>query len=135
MAWLSKYQPYLLSILRIVAGLLFLEHGMQKVFHFPPMPPQMMGQMPPSVVTLILIAGLIELVGGALVTLGLFARIAAFICSGEMAFAYWLGHVGRSHSLFPAVNGGDAAILFCFAFLYIAAAGPGPWAVSRSASL
>jgi len=135
MAWLSRHQPQLLSILRIVAGLLFLEHGMQKLFHFPPMPPQMMGALPPSVVTLLMVAGVIELVGGVLVTLGLFTRIAAFICSGEMAVAYWLGHVGRSHSMFPSVNGGDAAILFCFAFLYIAAAGPGPWALSRSAKL
>jgi len=135
MAWLSKYQPQLLSILRIVAGLLFLEHGMQKILHFPPMPPQMMAPMPPSVVTLLMIAGAIELVGGALVTIGLFSRIAAFICSGEMAFAYWLGHVGRSHSLYPSVNGGDAAILFCFVFLFIAAAGPGPWSVSRSGKL
>ncbi len=136
MAWLAKYQPQLHSILRIVAGLLFLEHGMQKIFHFPPIPPQMaMGPMPPSVVTLLMVAGIIELVGGALITVGLFTRIAAFICAGEMAFAYWLGHVGRSHSLFPAVNGGDAAVLFCFVFLYIAAAGPGPWALSRSGKI
>jgi putative oxidoreductase len=135
MSWLSKYQPQLHSILRIVAGLLFLEHGMQKLLHFPPMAPQMVSGLPPSVVTLLMIAGCIELIGGTLITIGLFTRIAAFICSGEMAFAYWLGHVGRSHSLFPAVNGGDAAILFCFVFLFLAAAGPGPLAVSRSAKL
>ncbi len=131
MAWLSKYEPQLLIILRIVAGLLFLEHGMQKILHFPPLLPQMTGAMPPSVVTLLLVAGVIELIGGVLIIIGLFTRFAAFICSGEMAVAYWLGHVGRSHSLFPAVNGGDAAILFCFVFLFLAAAGPGSWAVRR----
>lgn len=132
MGWLSKYQSQLLSILRIVAGLLFLEHGMQKILHFPPMPPSMMMAVPANVLPIIMTAGIIELVGGALITVGVFTRLAAFIGSGETAFAYWLGHFGRSHSFFPAVNGGDAAILFCFVFLFIAAAGPGPWAMSRS---
>jgi putative oxidoreductase len=134
MAWLSRYQPQLLSILRIVAGLLFLEHGMQKLFHFPPLPAAMMAAIPPKMMPVILAAGAIELVGGALITIGLFTRLAAFICSGEMAIAYWIAHVPRG-GLFPAVNGGDAAILFCFVFLYIAAAGPGPWAVSKSARI
>jgi putative oxidoreductase len=129
MAWLSKYEPQLLSILRIMAGLLFLEHGMQKILHFPPMTMA----VPPGMMPIILTAGTIELIGGALITLGLFTRVAAFICSGEMAFAYFLGHA--PHSPFPAVNEGDAAILFCFVFLFIAAAGPGPWAVSRSAKI
>jgi putative oxidoreductase len=131
MAWLSKYQPQLLSILRIVAGLLFLEHGMQKLLHFPPMPAAMLAAIPPKMMPVILVAGTIELVGGALITIGLFTRIAAFICSGEMAIAYWIAHVPRG-GFFPAVNGGDAAILFCFVFLFIAAAGPGPLALSRS---
>jgi putative oxidoreductase len=134
MAWLSKYQPQLLSVLRIVAGLLFLEHGMQKLLHFPPMPAAMMAAIPPGMMPVILAAGVIELVGGALVTIGLFTRLAAFICSGEMAIAYWIAHVPRG-GLFPTVNGGDAAILFCFIFLFIAAAGPGPWALSKSAKL
>jgi putative oxidoreductase len=134
MAWLSRFQPYLLSILRIVAGLLFLEHGMQKILHYPPMPAAMAHAIPPAMMPIILTAGVIELVGGALVTVGLFTRLAAFICSGEMAVAYFMGHMARG-GFFPSLNGGDAAILFCFVFLYLAAAGPGPLALSRSAKL
>jgi putative oxidoreductase len=134
MAWLSRFQPQLLSILRIVTGLLFLEHGMQKLLHFPPLPAAMAHAIPPNMMPIIMVAGVIELVGGALVTVGLFTRIAAFVCSGEMAVAYWIGHVPRG-GIFPAVNGGDAAILFCFAFLFLAAAGPGPWALSKSQKL
>jgi putative oxidoreductase len=125
MAFLGKYQPQLLSILRIVAGLLFLEHGTQKILGFP----AMVMTIPPEQHTIIMVAGYIELIGGALLFLGLFTRIVAFICSGEMAAAYWLVHFKASP--FPAVNGGDAAILFCFVFLFIAAAGPGPIALSR----
>jgi putative oxidoreductase len=128
MAFLTKYQPQLLSILRIVAGLLFLEHGMQKILHFPPMTMA----IPPNAAMIIMAAGWIELIGGALILIGLFTRVVAFICSGEMAVGYWMGHVAAKGSFFPAVNGGDAAILFCFVFLYIAAAGPGPWAIDRS---
>jgi putative oxidoreductase len=127
MAWLSKFQPQLLSILRIVAGLLFLEHGMQKLFHFPPMTMH----IPPEFMTILMAAAVIELIGGAFIALGVFTRTAAFICSGEMAIAYWVGHFARG-GFFPAVNGGDAAILFCFVFLFIAAAGPGPFALVRS---
>jgi putative oxidoreductase len=134
MTWLSRYALPLQSILRIVTGLLFLEHGMQKLFNFPPPSAAMVAMtahVPDNVRTLLLVAGCIELIAGALITLGLFSRFAAFIASGEMAFAYWLGHVFQSHSLFPTVNGGDAAILFCFVFLYLAAAGPGPLAVNQ----
>ncbi len=134
MSWLSRIQPQLLSILRIVTGVLFLEHGMQKLLHFPPLPAAMAHAIPPNMMPVIMVAGVIELIGGALVTVGLFTRIAAFICSGEMAVAYWIGHVPRG-GFFPAVNGGDAAILFCFAFLFLAAAGPGPWALSKSQKL
>jgi putative oxidoreductase len=130
MAWLAKYQPQLLSILRIVVALLFLEHGTQKLFHFPPM----VMSIPANAVPIIMAAAAIELVGGILLLLGLFTRITAFICSGEMAIGYWLVHFTRG-GFFPAVNQGDAAILFCFAFLYIAAAGPGPWALSKSDKL
>ena len=130
MTWLSKYQPYLLSILRIVSGLLFLEHGMQKILHFPPMPAVMAAAIPPKFLPVIMAAGIIELVGGALITVGLFTRWVAFICAGEMAVAYWMVHFARG-GFFPANNGGDGAILFCFIFLYIAAAGPGPIAISR----
>lgn len=131
MTWLSRYSPQLQSVLRIVVGLLFLEHGMQKLFHFPPLSPEMAAMhVSGGVQTLLLVAGCIELIGGALITVGLFSRFAAFICSGEMAIAYWIGHVPRG-GFFPATNGGDAAILFCFAFLYLAAAGPGPLAVNQ----
>jgi putative oxidoreductase len=130
MAWLAKYQPQLLSVLRIVAALLFLEHGTQKLFHFPPM----VMSIPANAVPIIMAAAVIELVGGALLLLGLFTRITAFICSGEMAIAYWLVHFTRG-GFFPAVNQGDAAILFCFVFLFIAAAGPGPWALGKSDKL
>ena len=130
MAWLSKYEPTLLSVLRIVAGLLFLEHGMQKLFHFPPMTMT----IPANAMPIIMTAAVIELVGGMLLVLGIFTRITAFICSGEMAIGYWLVHVARG-GFFPAVNGGDAAILFSFVFLYIAAAGPGPIALVRSDKL
>ncbi|HEY8949260.1 MAG TPA: DoxX family protein [Rhizomicrobium sp.] len=124
MSFLDKYAPMLLSILRIVAGLLFLEHGTSKLLHFPynatfdHLTPMMMA------------AGAIEVVGGALIVLGLFSRIAAFIASGEMAVAYWMVHVAGG-GLLPANNGGGEAILYCFVFLYIAAAGPGPWAVNQ----
>ena len=131
MTWLSKYQPQLLSILRIVSGLLFLEHGMQKILHFPPMPAAMAAAIPPKFLPVIMAAGFIELVGGALITVGLATRLAAFICAGEMAVAYFMGHMARG-GFFPALNGGGEAILFCFVFLYLAAAGPGPLAVSRS---
>ena len=131
MAWLSKHEATLLSVLRIVAGLLFLEHGMQKILHFPPMSAAMAAAIPPKVMPIIIAAGVIELIGGALITLGLFTRTAAFICSGEMAVAYWLVHFTRG-GLYPSINGGDAAILFCFVFLFIAAAGPGPIALSKS---
>jgi putative oxidoreductase len=127
MGWLSRHESTLLSVLRIVAGLLLLEHGTQKLFHFPPMTMA----IPANALPIIMVAAVIELVGGMLLVLGVFTRITAFICSGEMAVAYWIGHFPRG-GFFPAVNGGDAAILFCFIFLYIAAAGPGPIALVRS---
>jgi len=130
MGWLSRHESTLLSVLRIVAGLLLLEHGTQKLFHFPPMTMA----IPANALPIIMVAAVIELVGGMLLVLGVFTRITAFICSGEMAVAYWIGHFPRG-GFFPAVNGGDAAILFCFIFLYIAAAGPGPIALVRSDKL
>jgi putative oxidoreductase len=112
----ERYRPYVLSILMV--GLLFLQHGMAKVFGFPPQ-----GDMPvfpkPE-----WFAGRIELVGGTLVALGLFTHLAAFILSGEMAFAYFISHAPRS--FFPLINGGEAAILFCFVFLYLVFAGARP---------
>lgn len=132
MSWLSKYQPQLLSLLRIVAGLLFLEHGTQKLFGFPPLPTDMVHVI--QMMPILKVAAVIEIVGGVLLVLGLLTRIVAFICSGEMAVAYFLGHAAMG-GFFPAVNKGDAAILFCFIFLFIAAAGPGPIALSRSQKL
>ena len=118
---LSRWQPQLLALLRIVVGLLFLEHGLSKFFGFPvPFPVQ---PLPPLLVA----AGVIEVAAGALVTLGLFTRLAAFIASGEMAIAYWTQHFPKSP--WPLANQGEGAILFCFIFLYLAAAGPGGWSV------
>ena len=115
---LSRHAPVALAVLRIVAGLLFLEHGTQKLFGFPP------GEHAGVAFgTLPWIAGLLEVVLGALITLGLFTRPAAFIASGEMAVAYWMAHAPQD--FFPVNNGGDAAILFCFIFLYLVFAGPG----------
>lgn len=122
--WLSRWQSQILAILRIVVGLLFLEHGLSKFFGFPvPFPVQ---PLPPLLVA----AGVIECVAGILVTIGLFTRLAAFIASGEMALAYWTQHFPRSP--WPIANMGEAAILFCFVFLYLAAAGPGVWSIDAA---
>jgi putative oxidoreductase len=121
--WLSRWQSHLLAILRIVAALLYLEHGTAKLFHFPVAQPGVPDPLP----TMLLVAAIIELVVGVLIALGLFTRLAAFIAAGEMAAAYWIAHAPRGFS--PVVNEGDAAILFCFVFLYIAAAGPGAWSI------
>ena len=119
--WLSRWQPQLLAILRIVVGLLFLEHALSKFFAFPvPFP---VHPLP----TLLVAAGVIELCAGVLVTIGLFTRLAAFIASGEMAIAYWMEHFPKSP--WPIANMGEGAILFCFVFLYLAAAGPGAWSI------
>jgi putative oxidoreductase len=118
----SVWAPRLLSILRIVAALIFMEHGTQKLLGFP------VSERPaPELLSLSGIAGILELVGGALLVLGLFTRPVAFILSGEMAVAYWLAHAPQS--FFPVNNGGDAAILYCFVFLYLFAAGGGPWSL------
>lgn len=118
---LNRYAPQMRSILRIVAALLFLAHGTQKILGFPE------AQFSPSAFSLMWVAGVLELVGGVLLILGLFTRPVAFILSGQMAFAYWMAHAPSSP--FPVLNGGDAAILFCFTFLYLVFAGPGPWSV------
>jgi putative oxidoreductase len=120
-AKLYRLSPYLLSILRIVAALLFLEHGMSRLFGFPsPLPT-------PDVFTMYWFAGAIELAGGLLLLIGLFTRPAAFIMSGEMAFAYFISHAPRG--FFPILNSGDGAILYCFIFLYVVFAGAGPWSL------
>lgn len=120
---LSPFSPQLLSTLRIMAGLLFLAHGTAKLLGFPHIP--MFDNLP--LLSIGGISGMFELVGGALIVLGLFTRPVAFILSGEMAFAYFIGHAPRD--FFPIRNQGDAAILYCFIFLYLAAAGPGPWSL------
>ena len=122
MGFLSPYSAPILGLVRIVTGLLFLEHGTTKYFNFPT------GDMHPPITSLVGAAGIIELVAGALITIGLFSRCAAFVASGTMAVAYFVAHFPRS--IFPVQNGGDAAILFCFIFLYLAAAGPGKFAVN-----
>jgi|SRR5579871_6992215 len=128
--FLSRFAPALQSVLRFVTGLLFLEHGTQKLLHFPPMLPAMAKSIPPNAMPILTAGGIIELVGGVMIVLGFYSRWAAFICSGEMAIAYWGVHFLRGGP-FPANNMGDAAILFCFTFLYLAAAGPGPYAVNQ----
>jgi putative oxidoreductase len=118
---LSKLQPTALSLFRFITGLLLFQYGVAKIFKFPVLP--YFANIPP----LIYSAGMIELVLGALLMLGLFTRLVALILSGEMAFAYFIGHFPKS--FFPLVNNGTAAILFCFACLYLATAGGGPISV------
>jgi putative oxidoreductase len=120
----AAWAPRLLSLLRIVSGLIFMEHGTQKLLGFPPMAP---GMSQPPIFSLFWFGGILEMVGGFLLLIGLFTRPVAFILAGEMAAAYWMFHAPGG--LFPALNGGDAAILYCFVFLYIAAAGAGPWSL------
>jgi len=117
----DRLRPHALSALRIMAGLLFLEHGLSKLFGFPPH-----GHMP-GFLELEWFAGLIELSGGTLVTLGLCTRAAAVIMSGEMAIGYFLDDAPRS--FFPLLNGGDSVVLYCFVFLYLVFAGAGPWSL------
>jgi putative oxidoreductase len=120
---LTKWSPQVRSILRIIAALLFMEHGLMKLFHFPAAQPGVPDPLP----TLLIAAAAIEVVGGALLTIGLFTRVTAFVCSGEMAVAYFKAHAPGA--FWPALNGGDAAILYCFVFLYFAFAGPGAWSI------
>lgn len=122
----TRYAGKALGLLRIVASLLFIEHGTSKLVGFPPFPMDTL----PAMGSLLWIAAVIEVVGGILLLVGFLSRPVAFILSGEAAAAYWLHHA--SQSTFPVNNGGDAAILFCFIFLYIAAAGPGEWSVDES---
>jgi putative oxidoreductase len=124
---LAGWEPMVLSIFRIMTGLLLFQYGVAKILKYPVLP--YFAEIPP----LIFAAGAIELVLGALLVLGLFTRPAAFVLSGEMAFAYFMGHMfkaGAAAPVFiPLLNGGSAAILFCFACLYLACAGGGVWAI------
>ena len=121
---IANWTPRLLSVLRIVTAFLFIAHGMMKWFGFPaPFP------FPITLWSLPGIAGVMEIVGGALLLLGLFSRPVAFLLSGEMAFAYFIAHAPKN--FWPILNGGESAVLFCFVFLYIAAAGGGSWSLDR----
>lgn len=122
----QRFAPQLLSVLRIVAALIFLAHGTQKILGFPAAPASGL----PAMMTLPWIAGVLELVGGVLLVAGLFTRPVAFVMAGEMAFAYWMAHAPRSP--YPVLNGGDAAILYCFVFLYLFAAGGGMWSTDAA---
>ena len=117
---LQQYSPYVLSIVRIVVALLFFEHGLSKMIGFP-------GTQVAPALTLHWFSGALEFAGGALLGAGLFTRATAFVVSGEMAFAYFLSHAPRG--FFPQLNGGDAAILYCFIFFYFVFAGGGPWSL------
>lgn len=123
---LARFSPQVLSILRIVVALCLLQHGLSKFFGFP----APMNQ--PAMFSLYWFAGVIEIVGGLLLLVGLLTRPVAFILSGELAIAYFMGHAPKG--FYPLTNGGEAAVLFCFIFLYIACAGPGPWSVDASRS-
>lgn len=118
------WSPRLLSVLRIITGYLYMAHGASKLLGFPTPFPR-----PIELFSLFGLAGVLELFGGALILIGLFTRPVAFILSGEMAFAYFIAHAPKS--FWPLLNGGDAAVLYCFIFLYLAAAGGGPWSVDR----
>ena len=123
---LEKWQPTALSLFRFITGLLLFQYGVAKILGYPAVP--MFAKIPPLIVT----AGTIELVLGALLMIGLFTRISAFILSGEMAAAYFLGHMFKDAAkpvFLPLLNAGTLAILFCFACLYLATAGGGPYSV------
>ena len=121
-ASLDRARPYILSVLRIVVALLFMQHGLQKYFAFPSAGPLMR--------PILYVQGVIEIAGGVLLLLGIYTRAVAFILAGDMAVAYFIAHAPRS--FFPAVNMGDAAVLYCFVFLYIFFAGGGPWSLDRA---
>lgn len=123
---LQRYAPQALAVLRIVAALIFIAHGTQKLLGFPAAPPSGL----PAMFTIYWFAGALELVGGLAILFGFLTRPIAFILCGEMAFAYFMGHHPRN--LYPVLNGGDAAILYCFVFFYLFFAGPGAWSVDKA---
>lgn len=120
---LDVWSPRVLSLLRIIAALLFMEHGLMKLFHFPAPQPGAPDPLP----TILVVAAWLEVVGGGLLALGLFTRPVAFLLAGEMAVAYFLAHAPQG--FYPALNGGEAAVLYCFVFLYLAFAGGGEWSL------
>jgi putative oxidoreductase len=120
-AFCAKWHDQFLSVLRIITGLLFFEHGSGKFLNFPHL------ERVPDAMSMPGVGGMLELVGGALIAIGLFTRPVAFLLAGEMAVAYFWAHAPRG--FFPILNGGEAAILYCFLFLYLFFAGAGPWSV------
>ena len=123
-AFMQPYNSQTYALMRIIVGFLFLWHGCQKLFGFP-------GTLPTGLPAFVIyVGGSIELIGGALIMIGLFTRWAAFICSGEMAAAYWMVH--GTKALLPIVNGGELAVLYCFVFLFISTHGGGLWSVDAA---
>ena len=121
----ARYAPHAQALLRIVCGYLFMVHGSMKLFHVPHS--EMFDGV--TLMSLMGLAGVLELVGGALLVVGLFTRVVAFLLSGEMAIAYFTVHASHGNVLFPQLNQGEPAVLFCFAFLFLAAAGAGAWSI------
>jgi putative oxidoreductase len=121
---LNYWTPRMLSVLRIVAGLLFLEHGTEKLLGFPLSP-----NPSPVLFSLLGVQGILEMAGGFLILIGLLTRPVAFILAGDMAVAYFMAHAPKG--FFPTLNGGQLAILFCFVFIYLVFAGAGPWSVDE----
>jgi putative oxidoreductase len=124
----APWAPRLLSVLRIMAGLLFLEHGTSKLLGFPPMSASP-GAPPFELFSMVGFSGVLELVGGVLLAVGLFTRVTAFILSGEMAVAYFMVHL--PNGFLPMINKGEIAVLYCFVFLYFSVAGGGPWSLDQ----
>jgi putative oxidoreductase len=121
----ASWSPRLLSVLRVVAAFLFMQHGTQKLFSFPA--PRAAGE--PPLLSLLGVAGMLELFGGLLLLLGLFTRPVAFVLSGMMAVAYFMAHAPQG--FWPLLNGGELAALYCFVFLYLAAVGGGEWSLEK----
>jgi putative oxidoreductase len=121
----ARYAPHAQALLRIVSGYLFMMHGVAKLFHVPHVAMYDGVQL----MSLVGLAGVLEMVGGALLIVGLFTRVAAFVLSGEMAVAYFTAHASKGDPLMPMLNQGEAAVLFCFIFLFLAAAGAGAWSI------
>ena len=126
----ARYAPHAQALLRIVSGYLFLLHGSAKLFHVPHVAMYDGVQL----MSLVGLAGVLELVGGALLVVGLFTRVVAFVLSGEMAVAYFMAHASKGDPLLPLLNQGEPAVLFCFIFLFLAAAGAGAWSVDAQRS-
>lgn len=124
---LSPWAPRFQSVLRVVSAYLFMLHGSAKLLHLP----HIARFEHIHILSLVGVAGILELVGGALLVLGLLTRPVAFLLSGEMAIAYFIAHASRGNTLLPLVNGGEAAVLYCFIFLFFAIAGGGSWSLDR----